>query len=128
MTTNTNPHGPMLSNCSATRTDGAPCAAHPGPNGYCFWHNPETREQMLEASRRGGSRRTIPLALETPLEPDEARAILASVLSAMLTGALDCNSARGAAYILQVESKIQGQELERRVATLESILSQRDET
>ena len=83
---------------------------------------------MLEASRRGGSRRTLQLPTETPLEPVEARSILASVLTAMLNGALDCNSARGAAYILQVESKIQGQELERRVATLESILTQKDRT
>ena len=83
---------------------------------------------MLEASRRGGSRRTLALPTETPLEPEESRAILASVLSAMLTGALDCNSARATAYILQVEAKIQGQELEKRVATLEAILRQREGT
>ena len=83
---------------------------------------------MLEASRRGGSRRTIPLPLETPLEPEECRSILAGVLGAMLEGALDCNSARAAAYICQVEAKIQGQELEKRVATLEAVLRQREGT
>jgi hypothetical protein len=46
-------------------------------------------------------------------------------LAALLEGALDPNTARAAAYILQVERKIaEGVELERRITTLEALLSQ----
>ena len=130
MTTNTNPQGSLLTNpCNASRTDGAPCAAHPGPTGYCFWHDPLDRERMMEASRRGGSRRTIPLALEAPLSAEEARGILASVLAALLLGSLDPTTAKSAGYLIQIDRKIvEGQELERRIEVLESILKQRDKT
>jgi hypothetical protein len=62
-----------------------------------------------------------------PLKGEEAQGLLASVLAALLEGALDPNTARAAAYILQVERKIaEGVELERRIATLEALLSQRN--
>ena len=67
----------------------------------------------------------LPLPVGRPLETEEARGLLASVLAALLEGALDPNTARAAAYILQVERKIaEGAELERRIAALEALLSQ----
>ena len=45
--------------CLATRTDGNPCKAHPSTSGYCWWHDPDRREQMLNASRKGGSRKAV---------------------------------------------------------------------
>ncbi|HZA23902.1 MAG TPA: hypothetical protein VFA32_15090 [Dehalococcoidia bacterium] len=80
---------------------------------------------MLAASRNGGSRKALPLPIGRPLDTVEARGLLASVLAALLDGALDPNTARAAAYILQVERKIaEGAELERRIAGLEALLSQ----
>jgi hypothetical protein len=78
---------------------------------------------MLEASRRGGSRRTLALSTERPLGAQEARGVLASVLRALLEGAVDPGTARAAAYILQVERKIaEGAEMERRLAALEELV------
>jgi hypothetical protein len=120
------PHGPLLSkHCHATRSDGAPCSAPPGKHSLCFWHDPEQREEMLAAARNGGSRKGLPLPIGRPVDALEARGLLASVLAALLDGALDPNTARAAAYILQVERKIaEGAELERRIAALEALLPQ----
>jgi hypothetical protein len=80
---------------------------------------------MLAASRNGGSHKALPLPVGRPLQGEEAQGLLASVLAALLDGALDPNTARAAAYILQVERKIaEGVELERRMAALEALLSQ----
>ena len=120
---NPTPQGVMLSIvcCQATRADGEACRAPTGDSGYCFWHDPERREEMLEASRTGGSRKTLPISVDRPLEAKEARGILASVLGALLQGAVDPTTARAAAYILQVERKIaEGEELEQRLAALEA--------
>jgi hypothetical protein len=120
------PQGALLSKlCQTTRSDGAPCGAPSGKRGLCFWHDPERREEMLAASRNGGGRKALPLPVGRPLKGEEAQGLLASVLAAPLEGALDPNTARAAAYILQVERKIaEGVELERRIAGLEALLSQ----
>lgn len=48
----------------------------------------------------------MPLPVGRPLEGQEARGLLAAVLAALLQGAIDPNTARAAAYILQVERRI----------------------
>jgi len=118
------PRGAILSKCKATRIDGQPCAAYAGPSGYCFWHNPDRQEDRLEASRNGGSHRGLSIPVDTPLTANESRGILASVLAALLSGAIDSNIARSVAYILQVERKIaEGEELEQRIANLEALIA-----
>ena len=67
--------------------------------------------------------------MEQPLSAEEARGILSSILAALLQGSLDPTTAKSAGYLIQIDRKIvEGQELERRVEALESILNQRDET
>ena len=75
------PQEGMLSNqgCQEVRSDGPHCKAHPGRDSKCFWHIPQRRGEMLEASRKGGSRRTLELPVNNPLSGEEARGILASV-------------------------------------------------
>ena len=78
---------------------------------------------MLEASRTGGSRKALPLPQGRSLESDEARGIIASVLSALLEGAIDPSTARSAGYLLQVDRRIaEGSELEKRIKGLEEML------
>ena len=116
--------GPILSRpaCSGSRNDGSNCGAPPGESGLCFWHDPERREERLEASRKGGSRRTIPLPVGLPLEAEEARGLLAGVMSALLEGAVDPGTARAAAYLLQVDRKIaEGETLERQLSIIEEL-------
>ena len=91
MTTTTKhlaPQGAMLSisTCQATRSDGEPCAAPVGEAGFCFWHDPKRRGEMLEASRKGGSRKAVPLPVGRPIEAEEARGLLASTLAGLLQG------------------------------------------
>ena len=82
---------------------------------------------MLAACSKGGSRRTVPLPVDRPLDAGEARGIMASVLGALLEGALDPSTARAAAYIIQVERKVaEGEELERRIAALEALVPQQN--
>lgn len=68
----------------ATRARGEPCQAQALRDGdsYCFWHSPKHRDQMLETSRRGGSRRRVELPDVEPLTPSRARAILAAAVEA----------------------------------------------
>ncbi len=118
------PQGPIPSRpaCSGSRTDGSDCGAPPGESGLCFWHDPERREERLEASRKGGSRRAIPLPVGPPLEAEEARGVLASVMAALLEGAVDPGTARAAAYLLQVDRKIaEGETLERQLSIIEEL-------
>ena len=112
------PQGAILSKgtCQSTRSDGAPCEAPPGENGLCFWHDPARRQEMVEAARK-----SLDLPVSQPLAAEEGRGVLASVLKALLEGALDAGTARAAAYILQVERKIaEGDALERRIGALEA--------
>ena len=111
---------------TTSRADGSNCGAPLGESGLCFWHDPERREERLEASRKGGSRRTIPLPVGPPLEAEEARGVLAAVMAALLEGALDPGTARAAAYILQVDRKIaEGETLERQLSIIEELTQQR---
>jgi hypothetical protein len=119
------PQGLMLSisTCKSIRSDGQPCGAPPGETGYCFWHDPERRHEMIAASRKGGSRRAMPLPESHPLTPEEARGFVASLLGALLEGAIDPTTARAAGYLLQVDRGIAaGEALEKRLAAIENLL------
>ena len=119
------PQGALLSKgaCEALRSDGGTCGAPPGPEGLCFWHDPAQRQEMVGAARKGGARKSLDLPVSQPLAAEEGRGVLASVLKALLEGALDAGTARAAAYILQVERKIaEGDALERRIAALEAAM------
>ena len=110
-----------MARCRATRTDGNPCQARSlSDNDCCFWHAEETREAMLEASRKGGSRRVVELPEVQTLTAEQARKILAAVIESVAKGALDAATGRTIGYLLSIEAKIrEGHELERRIETLE---------
>jgi hypothetical protein len=116
-----------MAECKAKRTDGTPCRAQALCEGeFCFFHDPDKRSAMVEASRRGGARRTVELPEAAPLTPERARAILAGVIEAVASGALDAPTARTVGYLLQVEARIrEGHDLEKRVEALERVSSGR---
>ena len=111
-----------MATCAAKRSDGQPCRAEATKDSQlCYWHDPDSRSRMLEASRKGGSRRVVELPEADLLDPERTRAILAGVIEAALRGALDSATARTVGYLLQIEARIrEGHELENRVAELES--------
>jgi len=54
------------------------------------------------------------------LAPERARAILAGVIEAAASGAMDSGTARTVGYLLQIEARIrEGSELEQRIIALE---------
>ena len=114
-----------MARCKATRTDGEPCQAQAqGEGDFCFWHDPERRGDLLEATRRGGRnrRRKAELPSAEPLTPEQARAFLAGVVEAVTSGALDAGTARAVGYLLQVEARIrEGHDLEKRIEALEEL-------
>ena len=115
----------MAETCRATRTDGAPCRAPAMESGLCFWHDPQSRAARRSASSRGGSRKTVELPSREALTPERCRELLAGVVEAVLSGAVDATTARTVAYILQVEARLrEGGELEARLAVLERHLMQ----
>ena len=117
------PQGSVLSTstCKTTRTDGSPCRAPIGAaHEYCFWHDPERRSEMLEASKKGGSRKALSLPEGRALTTEEARDALGWVVSAVLNGALDPGTARAVAYVVQVDRSVaEKEELEKRITALE---------
>ncbi len=88
------PQGAILSKgaCQATRSDGGACGAPSGTEGLCFWHDPTRRQAMVEAARRGGARKSLDLPVGQPMAAVEGRGVLASVLKALLEGALDART------------------------------------
>ena len=112
-----------MAQCKSTRADGNRCQAEAQSGStYCYWHDPATRDQMLEASRRGGKkgRREADIPEAEPLSPEKARAILAGLAEALISGAMSAETARAVGYLLQIEQKIYDtQELEKRIESLE---------
>jgi hypothetical protein len=43
--------------CRSKRSDGKPCGANPGQNGYCFSHDPERAGEAAAARLKGGRHR-----------------------------------------------------------------------
>lgn len=112
-----------MADCKALRTDGSKCRAQALHEGdFCFFHDPDSREKMVEAARRGGARRAVELPEGEALTPERARAILAGVMEATASGAMDSGTARTMAYLLQIEARIrEGYDLEKRVEALERV-------
>ena len=56
--------------CKATRSDGEGCQAQAmAESRFCYWHDPKTRQEMLEAARRGGARHVVELPEAETLTP-----------------------------------------------------------
>ena len=110
-----------MATCTGVRTDGTACQAHTvKDSGFCYWHDPEWRAERLQAAARGGARRTVELPEAQPLTPERARGILAAVVEAAASGAMDSGTARTVGYLLSIEARIrEGSELEQRVKALE---------
>jgi len=78
---------------------------------------------MLEAAKRGGSRRTVELPEAEALTPSRARRLLAGVVEAVVANTLEAGTGRTVGYLLQVEARIrESHELEERVEELERAL------
>ena len=113
--------------CKATTQEGGQCGANPQKdNDFCFWHDPEHAEEMVEARRLGGLRRrrekTVSGAydIEGLENVPQVRRLL--VIAVMDTLGLENSIARSRAlaYLSQVALKmLEVGELEERLKALE---------
>ena len=118
-----------MGTCVAARADGLPCRARAQVGSdYCFWHDPSRREDMLEAAKKGGSRKTIELPEVDELTASQARRVLASMVETTLKGELDARTAKAVGYLLQIEAKIrESDDMERRLREVEAVFEEAKE-
>ena len=120
------PPGGVLSTgtqCLGVKPDGSACKrqALPGSE-FCFFHDPKRRSEVVEAGRRGGSRKAVELPEGDLLTPEKARRILSGVISGTLSGEVPESVARTVGYLLQIEARVrEGHDLEKRIEVLEAI-------
>ena len=109
--------------CRGEKPDGTACKAQALPGSeFCFFLDPDRREEVVEAARKGGSRRTVELPEGDLLTPEKARRILSGVISGTLAGRIPDSTARTVGYLLQIEAKVrEGHDLENRVEALEEL-------
>ena len=119
----------MVGKCSGTNVDGTPCSATPRPGkSTCVWHDPATKAQRAEWSKRGGkgraSKARAAKALPTELmSTDELAAWLTVCLKRVITGAMDPPVGTAAANLARTIADIRrGAEIEARIAELEALL------
>ena len=119
----------MVAKCSGTNLDGTPCSARPRPGAlWCVWHDPETKAQRAEWSKRGGSARSNKVraakALPTELmSTDEIAAWLTIQYRKLIVGQLTPGVATASATVAKAIAEIQrGAQIEERMAELEALL------
>lgn len=113
-----------MSDCKAVRSDGSPCRAHAlRTSEFCFFHDPNERSALIEATRKGGSRRTVEIPEGEPLAPERVRAIISHLVEAIIAGAVDAPTVRAITYILRLDNRLHETEaLEERISDLEDIM------
>jgi len=113
-----------MSESKAVRSDGTPCRAHALRGGdICFFHDPDKRADLIQATRKGGLRRSVEIPEGEPLPPDRIRGIIAHLLEAIAAGAMDAPTARALTYLLRVDNRVHETEcLEQRIADLENFV------
>jgi len=115
--------------CSAIKTGGERCQARAlTSSSWCYFHDPESAEDRIAASRRGGEKnRPVTLPPGTPDFPlasaSDAGALIGRTINQLLRGEIDPRIANTVGYLLTVKIKAADQgALERRVAALEAAL------
>ena len=123
------PPGGRAKQCKGEKPDGTACKAQPLPDSeFCFFHDPDRREEVVEAARKGGRRRTIELPEGDLLTPEKVRRILSGVIAGTLAGEIRDSLARTVGYLLQIEARIrEGHDLENRLDALEKLRERQKE-
>lgn len=104
----------MVGKCSGTNADGTPCSAAPRPGStLCVWHDPETKSQRAEWSKRGGAARSNQVRARRALKGDirDIAAVKASLFSALAkveAGELDPGPANAMANLARAIVSVAG--------------------
>lgn len=132
--TTPNPAGPVpaTDRCQHVKEGGELCGNRKRHgSGFCWFHDPETRDDVLAAARKGGDatrQRRAPVVLPkagtvTLESADEVRVLLADTITRVRRGQLEVSVANSIGYLVQGGLKvIEATELERRLASVEAKL------
>lgn len=123
---------PAKVRCQHVKDDGEQCRGrrHNGSL-FCFWHDPERRDDVAAAARKGGAvtsqrraRAVLPKSSAVTLgTADEVRILLADTITRVRRGQLDTSVANCVGYLAQTGLKVlEVTELERRLLALEQQL------
>jgi hypothetical protein len=115
--------------CGAVKTDGERCQAQAlHSSSSCYFHDPESAEDRIAASKRGGEkRRSATLPSGTPDFPlasaTDASALIGWTINHLLRGEIDPKIANAVGYLVTVKIKATDAGiLERRLDALEAAL------
>jgi len=115
--------------CAAIKTDGERCHANALVSSqWCYFHDPESADERIAASRRGGEKnRPVTLPPGTPDFPlasaSDASVLIGRTINQLLRGEIDPKIANAVGYLVTVKIKAtDAGALERRVAALEAAL------
>jgi hypothetical protein len=122
--------GPIAGKCRDVKADGSRCRANAQRSSdFCFFHDPATADEREAARIRGGqerSRKAAVLPEDTPNAPLTSAAditgLLAETINQVRRGQLDPHVSNAVGYLAGILLKAKQQDVEQRVARLESIL------
>jgi hypothetical protein len=115
--------------CTAVKPDGNRCHANAVVGSqWCFFHDPASADDRIEASRRGGKKnRPATLPPDTPdftlATAQDASALIGRSINQLLRGEIDPKIANAVGYLVTVKIRaMDAATLQRRVAALEAAL------
>ena len=116
----------MVERCKASNSAGEPCGAQAIRDGWCAWHDPERREEMAEARRKGGhaksnrARARKQLA-STAMTPAELEGVIGLTITQVLSGAKAPGVGQAVAALARAAiSILEVSEIEKRLEALEA--------
>ncbi len=122
----------MVAKCSGTNTDGTPCSALPRPgSAWCVWHDPETKTQRAEWSKRGGTARSNQARARRALKGSagdlaDVQATILDALRKVQAGDLEAGPANAIANLSRAFVAVSGAaDFDRRLAEVEQALAER---
>jgi len=114
--------------CGAVKADGERCNAKPLANSqWCYFHDPDSVEERIAASRRGGEKnRHATLPPDTPdvplVDANDVGALIGRTVNQVLRGEIDPRIATTVGYLVTIKIRAADQaKLEQRIAALEAL-------
>ena len=120
--------------CHYIKPDNSRCEAYAGSESfYCYFHNPDLKEEREASRKKGGkerSRKAAVLPEDTPDRPlttaADVSALLAAMINQVLRGQIDPRVSNSVSVLVGPLMKAHEQEqIERRLERVESIVAQK---
>lgn len=123
--------GGELRRCQHTNREGLPCAATPMASvDYCFWHDPESSEEVAAARKLGGIRRKQEKVVAVSYDiagistiPDLRRVLEVAMLDTLAQENTIARARTLGALVSAAAKLYEAEEIDRRLAALEEAVA-----